>query len=294
MADLHQAFNGNTAVITGAGSGIGAALSRLAAELGMNVVIADIDAGRLDTMREELTGSGTKVLAVPTDVRDAEAVATLADAAYDAFDSVELLVNCAGIESVGRIWEMTPEKWRRVQQINVDGAFHGIRAFVPRMGADPRPTYVVNVSSVAAITSGTMNSAYFASKHAVLAMTECLYLECLEEFPRMSVSVVCPAAVSTRIFDDALTDQGSATRDTLEVMRGHLRDAGITPAQAARRILEGAAEGRFWIPTHPERFAEIAGRRATMLSTLAPPLDNMANVAAEIAERDEPAGQATD
>lgn len=290
MPDLRSTFGGKTAVITGAGSGIGAALGRLAAHVGMRVVLADVDATRLEETRVGLVETGADVLAVPTDVRDADAVDALAAAAFDAFGSVELLVNNAGIESVGRVWEMSPESWQRMQRVNVDGAFHGIRSFVARMGANPLPSYVVNVASVAAISSSAMNSAYHASKHAVLALTECLHIECSEVFPQISVSVVCPAAVTTRIFDDALSDTAEepATREMLDVMRGHLREDGITPDEAARRILDGIAERRFWIPTHPQRFADIAARRAAMLTGLTPP---QGNVATEIVQR---AAQTTD
>lgn len=278
MAGPEERFGGTTAVITGAGSGIGNALAHRAAALGMNVVVADVDAGRLRRVRDDLDGDGATVLGVPTDVRDASSVDALADAAYGAFGSVGLLVNNAGIESAGWIWEMTPEHWHRVQGVNSGGVFHGIRSFVPRMGADPGASSIVNIASVAAVGSGTMNAAYYASKHAVLSMTESLYLECQQRFPQVGVSVVCPAAVSTRIFTDAISDRGataatgdSATSQTLTMMRGHLRDEGITAPDAARLIFEGAASGRYWIPTHPERFAAIAGRRVKMLTDLTPP-----------------------
>ena len=198
MPDLRDAFGGKTAVITGAGSGIGAGLARMAGEVGMRVVLADVDAGRLEEVRAALAKTGTEVLAVTTDVRDATSVDALATAAFGAFGSVELLINNAGIESVGRVWETSPESWQRMQRVNVDGTFHGIRSFVARMGANPLPSHVVNVASVAAISSSALNSAYHASKHAVLALTECLHIECSEVFPQISVSVVCPAAVTTR------------------------------------------------------------------------------------------------
>lgn len=281
MVEPEERFGGKTAVITGAGSGIGYALAWHAAGLGMNVVVADVDEDRLRQVRDELDVRGTTVLAVPTDVSDAASVDALADAAYGSFGSVGLLVNNAGIESAGWIWEMTPEHWHRVQHVNAGGVFHGIRSFVPRMGADPMPSNIVNIASVAAVGSGTMNAAYFASKHAVLSMSESLYLECAEEFPQVSVSVVCPAAVSTRIFTDANPDASETVRShdavdsaasrTLTRMRGHLRDEGITAAEAARHIVDGAAGGRFWIATHPGRFTAIAGSRARMLTDLTPP-----------------------
>lgn len=277
MDSLKQQFAGGCAVITGAGSGIGAALARQAGVLGMDVVIADISKERLNQTEAELNSLGVRVLAVPTDVRDAARVDRLADAAYDRFGAVRLLVNNAGVESVGYIWDMSPDTWAQVQQVNANGTFHGIRSFIPRMGADAAPSSIVNVASIAAITSGTQNAAYFASKHAVLGMTECLHLECAEQFPQVSVSVVCPAAVTTRIFEDALTDGDAATSpatEKLEATRKHIREDGITAEDAALRILTGAAEKQFWIHTHPERFAEIAARRAAMLTSGSVPRSN--------------------
>lgn len=293
MSDMSR-FQEQTAVVTGAGSGIGAALAGHAVELGMNVVIADIDAARLEETRSGLAERGGTVAVVPTDVRDPEAVDRLSTAAYDTFGSVALLVNNAGIESVGHIWEMSPQSWRRVQEVNALGAFHGIRSFVPRMGADPRPSHVVNMSSVAAITSAPMNAAYCASKHAVLAMTECLYVECRQAFPQISVSVVCPAAVTTHIFDDALTDgAGADSNRELDTMRGHLRTDGIAPERAAEIIFDGIAAGDFWITTHPERFREIAARRASMLTTMEPPVANIAKQIQERRIQDRQAGEQT-
>jgi NAD(P)-dependent dehydrogenase (short-subunit alcohol dehydrogenase family) len=264
-------LDGRTAVITGAGSGIGQGLAQEAAARGMRVVLADIDAGRVKQVAEELRAAGADALAVPTDVTDAEAVDRLADAAWDAFGPVALLVNNAGIETVGRIWELPPDQWRRLLDVNVTGVFHGLRSFVPRMGADPAPSYVVNVASVGALATAPLNSAYHASKHAVLALTECAYLECLEQHPQVEVSVVCPSAVRTRIFEDAYVADGSPGSDIWQdAMKGYLEQGGITPKTAAAAVLDGLGSG-FWIHTHPEDFAFFAARRAEMLTEQTPP-----------------------
>ena len=282
MASLRTDLAQGCAVITGAGSGIGAALAHQAVAHGSAVVIADISRERLEETSRALAERGAEVLAVPTDVTDAAAVERLADAAFDRFGTVRMLVNNAGIESVGYLWDMSPENWRRVQEVNTNGTFHGIRAFVPRMGADPRRSYVVNVASVAAITSAPRNAAYVASKHAALAMTECLHVECQERFPQISVSVVCPAAVTTQIFEDALTEDrpgDTIPGDELQTMRRHLAHDGISSDRAAELIFEGVARGDFWVTTHPERFSEIARRRADMLVNRTAP---QANVAREV------------
>ncbi|WP_137723975.1 SDR family NAD(P)-dependent oxidoreductase [Prescottella subtropica] len=251
---------GGTAVVTGAGSGIGAAAARRAAALGMNVVLADISADRIAAVTAEL--AGVKVLSVPTDVRDPSAVDDLADAAYDEFGSVTLLLNNAGLESLGYTWEIPADEWRRVMDVNLSGVFHGVRSFVPRMGADPRPSHIVNTCSVAGVAITPRMMAYAASKHGVQALTEGLYLECAEAFPQITVSVFNPAQVATRIFED--TPVHDATTADAGYWREEIR-AGMTADDAAARLFDGIARDDFWILTHPESFERLASKRARLL-----------------------------
>ena len=254
---------GGTAVVTGAGSGIGEAAAHRAAALGMNVVLADVSAGRLEAVAADLRAAGTQALAVPTDVRDADAVDALADAAYAEFGSVAVLLNNAGVESLGYTWEVPADEWRRVIDVNLLGVFHGIRSFVPRMGADPRPSHIVNTSSVGGIAITPRMTAYAASKHGVQALTECLHLECAEAFPQITVSVFSPGQVATRIFEDAPVHD--ATADDAGFWRDQIRD-GMTPAAAATLLFDGIARDEFWILTHPEAFERLASKRARVLS----------------------------
>lgn len=261
-------LQGRTAVVTGAGSGIGASAARFAASLGMNVVLADVSAERVEAVAAELRGDGHAALAVPTDVTDPAAVDALADAAYDEFGSVTLLLNNAGLESMGFTWEVPATEWRRVIDVNLNGVFHGIRSFVPRMGADPRPSHIVNTCSVASVAITPRMTAYAASKHGVQALTECLYLECAQEFPQISVSVFNPAQVATRIFEDA------PVHETTAADAGYWREqisAGMTPDDAAKLLFDGIARDDFWILTHPESFERLASKRARVLTeTLRP------------------------
>jgi NAD(P)-dependent dehydrogenase (short-subunit alcohol dehydrogenase family) len=254
---------GRTAVVTGAGSGIGESAARRAAELGMNVVLADISAPRVDAVAADLRADGYAALAVPTDVRDAAAVDALADAAYHEFGSVTVLLNNAGLESLGFTWEVPADEWRRVIDVNLLGVFHGIRSFVPRMGADPRPSHIVNTCSVGGIAITPRMTAYAASKHGVQALTESLYLECAEAFPQIAVSVFSPGQVATRIFEDA-PDRGETAVDA-EFWRDQIRE-GMSPGTAAELLFDGIARDDFWILTHPGSFERLASRRARVLS----------------------------
>jgi len=256
-------FRDGTAVVTGAGSGIGEGAARRAAELGMNVVLADISAERLDAVASDLRAGGSAVLAVPTDVRDAAAVDALADAADSEFGSVSVLLNNAGLESLGLTWEVPADEWRRVIDVNLLGVFHGIRSFVPRMGADPQRSHIVNTCSVGGIAITPRMTAYAASKHGVQALTECLYLECAEVYPQIGVSVFSPGQVATRIFEDVPVHD--ATTDDAGFWREQIRE-GMTPDAAARLLFDGIARDDFWILSHPESFERLASKRARTLS----------------------------
>lgn len=256
---------GTTAVVTGAASGIGAAIARRAAGLGMRVVLADFDGDRLDEVANEIAATGAEALAVRCDVTDPDDLERLAAVTADRFGSVRLLVNNAGVDSTGRLWELSPERFERVLGVNVTGVFHGIRAFVPRMLADGGPAHIVNTASIGAVTTVPTQAAYCASKHAALAMTECLAIELAAEQAPITVAALLPGPVHTAIYESAASDgsAGAATRDRMEAF---LRENGVTPEQAADTMFEGLAAGQFWIYTHPERADDLLRLRADRLT----------------------------
>lgn len=258
-----EELRGGTAVVTGAGSGIGEGIAREAATLGMNVVLADVSADRLASVAADLRADGRRVLTVPTDVTVAADVDTLADATYAEFGAVTLLANNAGLESVGFTWDIPADEWRRVIDVNLTGVFHGIRSFVPRMGADPAPSHVVNTVSVGGVAITPKMTAYAASKHGVQALTESLYLECAQRFPQIQVSVFSPGRVATRIFEDVAVRPESGS--DAEFWRENIRE-GMTPTEAATLYFDGIAREEFWILTHPQVFERLAGKRAKVLA----------------------------
>jgi len=175
-------WSGTTAVVTGAGSGLGSGFAEVAADLGMRVVVCDIDGRRAKQQASALAGRGAEAEAVVIDVRDFTAVQSLADEVCAAGD-VGLLVNNAGVEHLGLLWEVTPEDWHRVVDVNLNGVFHGVRAFVPRMITQQRRSAVLNISSVGALTTGAYHGTYEVTKHAVLALAHFHDLE----FPHRSL-----------------------------------------------------------------------------------------------------------
>jgi NAD(P)-dependent dehydrogenase (short-subunit alcohol dehydrogenase family) len=270
-----EAFGGGTAVITGAAAGIGAGLARYAAlELRMTVVLADVDKAALERTCAEIADGGGRAIPAVVDVRDATAVQQLADHVAEEFGPVRLLVNNAGVEQFGYLWDTPVANWERLVSINISGVFHGVRAFLPRLLSQAEPAWVLNMSSVGAVTAVPLQAPYIMSKHAVLALTECLHQEVAQVGARhIQVSAVLPGAVASRIFDTAGgVDSGdlTAAEGAREAMF-RVRARAISPAEAAATIFQQAADGEFYIVTQPEAVLAAMRDRGAQLSGRRPP-----------------------
>ncbi|MCX8560505.1 SDR family NAD(P)-dependent oxidoreductase [Mycolicibacterium mucogenicum] len=270
-------FGGGVAVITGAGAGIGAGLARHASQLGMTVVLADIDAAATAALRDEICAAGGTAVDAVCDVRDAAAVQRLADRVFDEFGAVRLLVNNAGVEQFGYLWDTPLANWQRLIDVNINGVFHGIRAFLPRMMSTDAPAWVWNLSSIGGVAVVPLQAPYIMSKHAVLALTECLNLEvqAAGHAHHIHVQAVLPGAVVSNIFESAGgVDTGNT--DAAEGQRAAMLDikaAAMDPLAAAQVVFDQAAEGRFYLITQPDYVgAAMTERGRVLTSQLAPQL----------------------
>jgi NAD(P)-dependent dehydrogenase (short-subunit alcohol dehydrogenase family) len=273
-----ETFSGGVAVITGAGAGIGAGLARYASRLGMTVILADIDADAIAALRDELRTAGRSAVDVMCDVRDPAAVEDLADRTYRDAGAVQLLVNNAGIEQFGYLWDTPVANWRRVVDINISGVFHGVRAFLPKMMATDEQAWVWNLSSVGGVLAAPLQGPYIVSKHAVLALTECLYLDVQSagHAHHIHVQAVLPGAVVSNIFESAGGVETSDATDAVaaERQRSAMLDvqaSAMDPLAAAATIFEQAAEGRFYLLTEPEYVGSAMTERANALTAQRPP-----------------------
>jgi len=277
-------FSGKTAVITGAGSGIGAALAERAAALGMNLVLADINREDLEAVSGRISASA--ILLQQTDVADPDAVQTLADAAWDRFGGVDLLCNNAGVVPGGRhrfVWDYAPEDWRWAFGVNVDGVVNGIRSFVPRMLAERRSGHILNTASVAGFVSGSGSAVYGASKHAVVRITEALYAGLRDEGAPIGVTMLCPGLVATRIYDaersrpaHLQTTAGRAEEaQELRAIADNLYRNAPSPEAVAAQAFEGIRQDRLYVFTS-ERFDEpIRARTEAILSRTNPTFESL-------------------
>jgi NAD(P)-dependent dehydrogenase (short-subunit alcohol dehydrogenase family) len=271
-----ETFSGGVAVITGAGAGIGAGLARYASSLGMTVVLADIDAVAVAALRDELCAAGGRAVDIECDVTDPDAVGELADRVYRDVGPVRLLVNNAGVEQFGYLWDTPVPNWRRIVDINISGVFFGVRAFLPKMMATDEQAWVWNLSSVGGVVAIPLQAPYIMSKHAVLALTECLHLDVQSagHGHHIHVQAVLPGAVVSNIFESAGgVDSNAGDVAAAEAQRSAMLDikaAAMDPVAAAETVFEQAAEGRFYLLTQ-QSVASAMADRANVLAAQRPP-----------------------
>lgn len=274
-ADARRTFGGGIAVITGAGAGIGAGLARHAHRLGMTVVLVDVDERAVTTLRDELVADGGTAHVEVCDVRDPDALVALAERVYADIGPVRLLVNNAGVEQFGYLWDTPVANWNRVMDINVSGVFHGVRAFLPKMITAGTPAWVWNLSSIGGVAAVPLQAPYIVSKHAVLALTECLRLEVelAGHADVIRVQAVLPGAVKSNIFEAAggVEDGDDRAAESQREAMLDIKAAAMDPVEAAEVVFEQAARGDFYLLTQPDYVSSAMADRATVLTTRVPP-----------------------
>ncbi|WP_280218214.1 SDR family NAD(P)-dependent oxidoreductase [Nocardia neocaledoniensis] len=281
-AHARERFARGTAVVTGAAAGIGRGLAEHLGALGMTVVVADIDDARAGATAAAITAAGGAAESYGVDVSDEDEVGAMAATVFDRHGSVELLINNAGIESAGLLWEIGAERWRRLMQINVDGVFYCLKSFVPRMIAAGTPSCVANLSSVGGINTVAVQSPYIISKFAVQAMTECLHQDLSLLGAPIQVSAVVPHSIRSEIFLAAQRAAPTANATANAVFDAMQRDnveKGLDPLVAAEHMIEQIARGNFWVFSDNAMCTAALERRGEQLRTLSPPADPRAMLA---------------
>jgi NAD(P)-dependent dehydrogenase (short-subunit alcohol dehydrogenase family) len=266
-----QALTGKVAVVTGGASGIGRAMADRFAREGMKIVLADIEEPALSNAASELTAAGAQVIAVRTDVSKSDQVDSLADAAYQRFGAVHVLCNNAGVAPEGApVWMRSLDTWHWLLGVNLYGVIHGIRSFVPRMLAQGEEGHVVNTASIAGLSAGPMIGPYFVSKHAVVSLSETLYLDLKLANAKLGVSVLCPAFVKTNIGESARNRPSEIAGDGFSSAEFHamvraMIESGIPASAVADQVVDAILKDQFWILTHPESKAMVRDRMTAIL-----------------------------
>src|SRR5213596_251108 len=256
-------FQDKVAVVTGAASGIGRALAEKSAQEGMKVVLADVEESALKQAEAELQASGAQVLAVRTDVSQADEVEALAKITFETYGAVHLLFNNAGVGAGTTVWESSLADWQWVLGVNLWGVIHGIHFFVPRMLAQDSEGHIVNTASSAGLIASSGLGMYKVSKHGVVTLSETLALELAARGPKLKASVLCPEWVNTRILDaerncpqalaNAPEEQNMSPEmvAAVQAMRQWLAQEGMQPSQVAEMVFDAIRQEKFYILTHP-------------------------------------------
>jgi NAD(P)-dependent dehydrogenase (short-subunit alcohol dehydrogenase family) len=265
-------LSGKVAVVTGAASGIGLAITERFLVEGMSVVMADIESEVLHEEANRLLATGAAVTAVVCDVSDADQVAALRDAALAAYGAVHVLCNNAGVASGGSTWRTKPAVWDWIVGVDLLGVAYGVNAFVPLM-IEQGEGHIVNTASEAGICATPMLGAYHAAKYGVVGLSEALVMELAGT--GVGVSCLCPELVRTKIFEstrNAPAHLGLRKPESvsMEMLESVMQTTALDPAVVAGNVTDAIVEGRFWVITHASTHTRVAHRNDRQQQGLTP------------------------
>jgi NAD(P)-dependent dehydrogenase (short-subunit alcohol dehydrogenase family) len=257
-----HSFTGRTAVITGAASGFGLELSRLAASHRMRIAMADIQDDALAAAAAEITRLGGEVLPYRLDVSEPAELEALGAATLARFGAPHIVFNNAGVACGGLVWEASAM-----------GVVHGVRVFTPMMldAARRDPSYeghIVNTASMAGLVSAPNMGVYNVSKHAVVTLSETLYQDLRLVTDQVTASVLCPYFVPTGISksernrpDDARPEPLTRSQLVARAMADKAVASGkVSAAAVAQLVLDAIAARQFYIYSHPQALGPVQTR----------------------------------
>ncbi|MBF0695167.1 MAG: 3-ketoacyl-ACP reductase [Flavobacterium sp.] len=220
-----ESLKGKTALITGAGKGIGRAIALALAAEGVQVALLSRTKSQLEEVATEIRSNGGKAIVVTANVGTKSEVDTAVADVQNQLGPIDILINNAGIGKFGKFMELSPEEWQNIIQVNLMGVYYVTRAALPAM-IERQTGDIINISSTAGLRGGAVTSAYSASKFAVIGLSESLMQEVRKH--NIRVSTWTPSTVATELaFENKLTD-GNAEKvmqpeDLAEILIAQLK-----------------------------------------------------------------------
>ena len=245
-------ISGKTAIVTGAASGIGMGIATALAEMGANVVMADIQKAAVEEAAKALSDTNKRVMPVQIDVTQEQSVVDALAEAERNFGNLHIACNNAGVPMHGTgLIDVPPGDWEFVTGVNIWGIIHGVRHFVPAILKHGEEGHIVNTASVAGFQNrrGTNQGPYSMSKYAAVSLSEALEHEL--EGTKVGVSVLCPGPIDTNIARGARNRPdhmgGPQVRSNDEaVLAEKLATTGIDPKKVGERVVDAIRTKTFY------------------------------------------------
>lgn len=271
------------AVITGAASGIGLALSRVCLQKGASIVMTDNDHYKLEKEKELLsTEFPGQVTSIPCDVTKSAEVEQLAQHTEQQLGRVDYLYNNAGIiGNLSPVWELTPTQISNVMDVNLYGMIHVIRAFSPLLFKQNFNSHIINMASLYALCSGSQLAPYSMSKHAVLALSESLYFDLQRLEKPVKVSVVFPSFTDTSLLSNTSSPDNPNFHHSLNALLSHSRPA----IEVALHIVKEVEQEKFYILPDKEVKGYCEERTNSILLQEEPFLNNVEKLMRSLVKR---------
>jgi len=244
-------LRGKRVLVTGAASGIGRSTAIAFAEAGAELLICDLDARRLEPVRDLILVRGATCSTWAVDVSNEEAMSEFARRVHSQGGALDVLVNNAGIACLGAFLDSPLDSWRKTLDVNVMGVVFGMRFFLPQMIEAGGARRVVNVASLAGVAPAPNMSSYAASKSAVIGLTESLALELRLQGAEVGLTTICPGIINTPITRNTSHVAPSFDRAKLAKLQAYYEANGVSPDVVAEAIVAAVREGREMVLVGP-------------------------------------------
>ena len=277
-------FKGKVAVLTGAGSGFGLECAKIGAQLGMKLVLVDVQKDALDAAQAQMRALGAEVMARLVDVSNEGQMQALANDVQKEFGAPHFVFNNAGVGAGGLVWENTVADWEWLLGVNLWGVVHGVRLFTPMMleAASKDPNFqghIVNTASMAGLLTPPNMGIYNVTKHAVVALTETLYQDLKLVSDQISASVLCPYFVPTGISRSHRNrpSQLKADKPTKSQLIGQamsdkaVGSGKVSASDVAKMVFDAISQDHFYIYSHPKALGNVQHRMEAIVQGHNPP-----------------------
>ncbi|MCT6891467.1 MAG: SDR family NAD(P)-dependent oxidoreductase [Lactobacillus sp.] len=293
-----KVFKNKVALITGAGHGFGRALSLEAAQRGMKLAIADIDKKALCKTENDIKKTGAKVISIPTDVTEEKDIDAMVKKTMAEYGEINLLINSAGVAIPGPIWELPTRDWEWILHADLMSQVWALKRVIPIMRKQKGHGDILNVASMAGLITSPLMPAYYATKFAVVGMTEAVEYDLQAEEANVGLHVFCPAFVQTDLYHteehrpEKYTDKSDPYYSS-EIFKEGQKQAkkdittGMPLDNVPKIIFKALEDDKFYILTHPGMNPAIVARAKNIPSGKGPDLKALAPFMEETHEVEE-------